>query len=107
MQSKVFDFGSPERIKDVPNMYIGIGSNAGEYGIRTTYLTNYGEIPDAYEIVQDVGADGNRSADHVKERRLAPFLKRITRFGVQFESDGSMAVDNLVIVYSLYGGSVR
>lgn len=107
VQSKVFDFGSPERIKDVQNMYIGIGSDAGEYGIRTTYLTNYGEIPDAYEIVQDVGAAGNRSADYVKERWITPSLKRITRFGVRFESNGSMAVDNLVIVYSLYGGSVR
>lgn len=103
-QTKVFDFSAPERFKDVSQVYIGVGS--GAHDIAATYLTNKGETQDAILSPNHAQVDA-RSPQNIVIRRLTPNTRRIMRFGIRLESAGAMAVDSLVLKYTIHGGSVR
>ena len=106
-QTKVFDFDNPSTMKNISEVYLGVGRESTHPIMRVTYLTNRGESVDAYELQSMLGGASSDRAEYIDIRRITPRLNRILRFGLRVESDTAMAVDSIEIKYSLFNGGVR
>lgn len=94
-QTKLFDFGRPERRKNVRKLHIGATDVADGY-ITLSYVTEFGTQEDAYRI--GMYGDGD-----MRVWAVTPHVNRIRRFGIRADSAGAMAVDGMVIRYEVYG----
>ena len=95
LQTKVFDFDRPERRKTIRRLHIGATDTADGY-IRLSYITERGIAQDAL-LLQDYGSGDMR------EWTATPGVNRVRQFGIRAESDGAMAVVNLVVRYEVNG----
>ena len=94
-QTKLFDFGRPERRKNVRKLHIGATDVADGY-ITLSYVTEFGTQEDAYRI--GMYGDGD-----MRVWAVTPHVNRIRRFGIRADSAGAMAGDGMVIRYEVYG----
>ena len=94
-QTKLFDFGRPERRKNVRKLHIGATDVVDGY-ITLSYVTEFGKQEDAYRI--GMYGDGD-----MRVWAVTPHVNRIRRFGIRADSAGAMAVDGMVIRYEVYG----
>lgn len=94
-QTKTFDFGKPDRLKSIRRLHIGATDTANGY-ILLSYITDKGKQTDAYRI-------GEYGDGAMREWAITPGVNRVRQFGVRAESDGNMAVDNMVLKYEING----
>lgn len=94
-QTKLFDFGRPERRKNARKLHIGATDVADGY-ITLSYVTEFGTQEDAYRI--GMYGDGD-----MRVWAVTPHVNRMRRFGIRADSAGAMAVDGMVIRYEVYG----
>lgn len=94
-QTKLFDFGHPDRRKFIRRLHIGATDTQSKY-ISISYITESGEYKDAYWL--GVYGDGK-----MREWAVTPSVNRARQFGIRAESDGNMAVDNMVLKYEMNG----
>lgn len=106
-QTKVFDFDNPSTMKNISEVFLGVGREMTQPVLKVTYLTNRGESVDAYELQSMLGAADSNTAEYIDIRRITPRLNRILRFGLRVASDTAMAVDSIEVKYSLFNGGVR
>ena len=94
-QTKVFDFGQPERRKKIRRLHIGATDTAGD-AISLSYVTEQGAREDALRL----GAYGT---GEMREWCVTPGVNRVRQFGIRAESKGAMAVDNMTLKYEVNG----
>ena len=95
LRTKLFDFGSPERLKSVRQVYLGVGS-AAPREVQVRYVTENGTTADGFQTA---------AGEWLHEQRLRPGGDRVRRFALEIAADGALAVDSLVIQYRMLGGS--
>lgn len=103
LQTKLFDFGLPQRNKAVPLVNIAFGSNGGA-PIRVIYITENGEYPEEAVKLRYADTDGY-TPGYVRNMPLRPCVGLINRFGIRMECEGNMAVDSVSIHYRITGGA--
>ena len=94
-QTKVFDFGSPDRNKFIRRLHLGAADTADGF-MSLAYITEDG----VQEDVCRIGAYGDGK---MREWAMTPGVNRVRQFGIRAESDGNMAVDNMVLKYEVNG----
>lgn len=100
IETKVFDFGMPERYKKIEKMYIGVGNDAYSE-IELTINTDKGEVYHRPLIISD---DGTKStADYGEEVRLFPYCNKIRQFNIKLAAKGIMSIENINIYYKMLG----
>ena len=85
----------PERRKNIRRLYIGATDTADGY-IRLAYITEQGTREDALRL-------GDYGSGEMRQWMVTPGVNRVRQFGLKAESNGYMAVDNLVIKYEVNG----
>lgn len=96
-QTRLFDFGAPERRKFIRRVYLGASDTARGY-LSLSYVTENGLCRDAARL----GDGGNR----LREWAVFPGVSRVRRFALRVQGDGAMAIDGIVLVYE-NSGEVR
>lgn len=99
MQSKLFDFGAPDRYKKIEQLYIGFGEAAGKTNI--TYLTESGTLNGGG--LEIVGTGEDYSPEYINIHRFLPGIMRALRFGIRLECEGRISVSDVVIKYKPMG----
>lgn len=94
-QTKLFDFGTPDRRKAIRRLHIGV-SDTSSTVVRLSYITDSGTMEDAYEWTL---SDTSRAL----ERAVTPGVSRTAVFGVRGAGQGVMGVSSLVIRYENSG----
>lgn len=97
-QSKLFDFGQPERRKNIRRLHIGATDAAPGY-LTLSYITETG----THEDVLRLGAYGSGT---MQEWCVTPSVSRARQFGIRAESEGGVVVDGIVLRYE-FNGEVR
>lgn len=99
MQTKMFDFGAPDRFKKIEQLYIGLGETAGTTNV--TYLTESGTLDGgSFEIV---GEGDDYSPEYIKLHRFLPGIMRVLRFGVRLKCEGRIAISGVTIKFKPMG----
>lgn len=106
-KTKTFDFKNPAVMKNVSEVFLGVGRDENAPPISITYLTDKGEPKDPLVLEPLKPSAGVYSAQYIDIRRITPRLNRILRFGIRGESGEAFSVDSLEVKYSLYNGGVR
>ena len=94
-QTKVFDFGYPERRKTIRRLHMG-ATDTGAHAITLSYITEDGVAQDACRL--GLTGDGK-----MREWMVTPGVSRVRQFGFRADSSGRMAVDSLVLRYEMKG----
>lgn len=97
LQTKTFQFSEPEHRKDIRRLFIGMSMDDNA-SVRATYLTETGETQDAAPIKKIAGG---------AVYRLTPNAVRVQRFGMRMNSDGVIAVQDIVLNYDVYERGIR
>lgn len=94
-QTKVFDFGSPERKKKIQRLHIHM-MDISRARAAVSYVTEKGVLDDVY----DIRLSGTGTTTSCV---LTPGVSRVNRFGVRIENAGAVGVEGLVIRYERNG----
>lgn len=103
VQTKVLDFDSPEVLKNVLQVYVGLSGKA-QSEVSFWYLTEHGEQKDPYQIIKFGEENENRNR-YLSEYRLTPNMVRIKCFGMKICGRGAFALSNLILKYKPLGGT--
>lgn len=101
LQTKLFDFKSIDKRKDIQKVYIGLGASE-ESTINVSFITERGINEDARTIEINDYAD-NYSPQLIKTISVLPTQPRVMEFGLKLESDGTIAVSGITINYRMLG----
>ena len=94
-QTKVFDFGSPDRHKFIRRIFMGASDTKKDF-IHLSYISDNNVFLDTYKL----GEYGN---GEMREWTISPGINRACKFGIRAESAGNMAIENIVIKYEISG----
>ena len=100
LQTKLFDFGLPDRYKKIEQVYIGFGEAAGKTEIH--YVTDSGTKTNTIPELKSSGED--YSPEYIKTKRLLPNVNRAARFGIKINCLGRLAINDLIVKYKFIGG---
>ena len=93
--TKLFDFGQVDTRKAVEQLYLDVADIPGGE-IKVSYLTESSVAEDACTIVNR-GDAAEQAPGYVRTVRLTPNIHRAKQFGLRLTSEGSMAVENIII----------
>lgn len=102
IQTKLFDFGVPSYVKNVPKAEITLGNNGGE-PIRVTFITDNGA--DFETIVLESSETNIFGAKFFSSVCLRNRNRLNKRIGYRIESDGEIFVDSMLVYYQILGGT--
>lgn len=94
-QTKIFDFGYPDRRKNIRRLHIGATDTAEGY-ITLSYITENGVQEDAFKL-------GLYGTGELRSWAVTPGVSRARQFGLRAESEGNMAVDGVTLKYEVNG----
>ncbi len=101
LTTKLFDFGVPHYRKNIDRVSIAFGNNGGT-PITVRFVTDVGTEE---EIVYLSGSELTAyTPAYVTVKHFNPCIRAHTRFGIQIECDGILAVDAVNLLYRLLGG---
>lgn len=100
-QTKYFDFGSPTVKKTVPKVSLVFKANGGEE-IRIVEKTDNGSAE--HSIIIDEDAIDDRDPESLMAKLIRPAIKNIRRIAFAFESEGSFAIESIMLQYKKIGG---
>lgn len=101
LTTKLFDFGVPHYRKNVDRVNIAFANNGGA-PITVRFVTDVGtEEETVYLSGSELTA---YTPAYVTVKHFNPCIRAHTRFGIQIECDGILAVDAVNLLYRLLGG---
>ena len=100
IQTKLFDFGLPDRYKKIEQVYVGFGEIAGT--TKISYITDNGTKEAG--TIEFIGESNDYSPEYIKTKRLLPCINRANKFGIKFDCKGRIALSDLIIKYKFIGG---
>lgn len=112
IETKVFDFGTPERYKKIDKIYMGINNQQAtdfelldgvkkSYDIDLIINTDKGEV---YNRPISINAEESFSdADYGKEIKLIPYCSKVRQFNIKLQTKGVLILENLSIYYKQLG----
>jgi len=98
VMTKFFDFGEPNRRKNIKNIGITFGNNGGS-PITVSYITESGEDREVALLTSN--DTESRSARYIVSRILSPSIRSAVRFGIKLSCDDIMAIESINIAYEL------
>lgn len=101
LTTKLFDFGAPHYRKNVDRVSISFGNNGG-LPIAVRFFTDVGTEEET--IYLSGGELAAYTPRYVTVKQFSPCIRSHTRFGVQIECEGLLAVDAVNLLYRLLGG---
>lgn len=102
-QTKIFDFGQPQKNKAIPLVNSSFGNNGGD-PITIFYITENGEYTE--ETVKPRHKEiSTYSAGYVRSYPFRPCVGMVACFGLRITCNGNMAVDSVSINYRPTGGA--
>ena len=102
IKTKLFDFALPHMRKNIEQVNLQLGNNGGEL-IKVFFITDNGT--DETEVYLDGTETQNYTAGYIDSRAVFPCIKQVVRFGLKLESQGTLAVDGIVLKYRVTGGA--
>lgn len=99
LQTKVFDFGLPERFKKIEQLYIGFGEKTEN--VQISYVTDSGIADGGY--IEINGEENEFSPEYIKTKRFLPGINRALRFGLRLSCECQIAVDGILIKVKTMG----
>ncbi len=103
LQTKLYDFGSPAKLKSVPTVNFSFGYNDGE-PIKIEFISER-NIPDEHSVTVDGVKADERSPEHVHQCRLFPYTKGTVMFGARLSCEGDMSIASMTLQYKALGGA--
>ncbi len=103
LQTKLYDFGSPAKLKSVPTVNFSFGYNDGE-PIKIEFISER-NIPDEHSVTVDGVKADERSPEHVHQCRLFPYTKGTVMFGARLSCEGNMSIASITLQYKALGGA--
>lgn len=102
VQTKLFDFGYPEKYKTIKHVGISFGDNGGT-PIVIDSVSDTAE--DDQTIVTLLGDDSNTSRiRRMQCKDIIPFTKFSARYGLKIACEGYMVIESITITYKTVGG---
>lgn len=103
LQTKIFDFGLPQKNKAVPLVNISFGNN-GAKPIAVEYITENGVYNEQTVKLRHPHTTAY-AAGYVRNQPLRPCVGLVSRFGLRLKCEGNMAVTAVTMNYRLTGGA--
>lgn len=104
LQTKYFDFGSPQYNKIIPILNIGVGADC-EDDISVQYFTSQNDIEDK-DFITVIKEDSKPySPNYIKNVVLRPFKRFSAVFGIRLECNGGISIGKISMNYRLTGGN--
>lgn len=103
LQTKLYDFGSPARLKSVPTVNFSFGYNDGE-PIKIEFISER-NAPDEHSVTVDGVKADERSPEHIHQCRLFPYTKGTVMFGARLSCEGNMSIASMTLQYKALGGA--
>ncbi len=103
MQTKLYNFGAPSKLKAVPIVNISFGYNNGE-PIKIEFISEC-DIHDEHSVVVEGFETDERNPQHIHSCRLFPYTKGTVMFGVKISCNGEMSIDSMTLQYKQLGGA--
>lgn len=101
LTTKLFDFGAPHYRKNVDRVSVAFGNNGGA-PINIRFVTDVGTEE---ETITLSGSELTAyTPAYVTVKHFNPCIRAHTRFGIQIECEGLLAVDAVNLLYRLLGG---
>lgn len=99
LRTKLFDFGKPERIKNVTSVFSDIGCNR-DY--RVSFMSERGETPELKYggLFSD---KGSTEPGYLQCVKIIPSAPRVRRFGIGVSTSGAAAFSGLSLKYKVMG----
>lgn len=98
--TKIFDFGVPERLKNIEQIYLSIGNDTENTIILTIY-TERGEMDCLpVEVLQ---AQSPYTSEYGEVIKRIPNIKRIRQLGFKIESENGFSVSGLRMNFKITG----
>ncbi len=103
IQTKLFNFGQPARLKSVPVVNFSFGYN-DSYPIAVKFISEK-QIADEHEIVIE-GEDAEKtSPEYIHSKRLFPYTKGTVSFGARITCNGELSIHSMSLQYKALGGA--
>lgn len=103
IQTKLFDFGQPAKLKSVPMINVSFGYNDAR-PITVEFISEK-QITDEHTITVEGAKAGKYSPEYVHQCRLFPYTKGTVMFGAKITCEGEMAIDSMSLQYKQLGGA--
>lgn len=103
MQTKLYNFGMPSRLKSVPMVNLSLGYNNSE-PINVEFISER-NIPDQHTIIVDGVESNEREPEHIHSCRLFPYTKGTVMFGIKIGCDSNMSIAAVTLQYKQLGGA--
>lgn len=102
IQTKLFDFGYPERYKTIKKVCMSFGDNGGE-PITVQCITDTADNDETI-ITLLTDENGPDSPKYIKNKQIVPYTKFSSHFGLKVACEGQMLIESMTMEYKNAGG---
>ena len=102
IQTKLFDFGYPERYKTIKKVCMSFGDNGGE-PITVQCITDTADNDETI-ITLLTDENGPDSPKYIKNKQIVPYTKFSSRFGLKIACEGQLLIESMTMEYKNAGG---
>jgi hypothetical protein len=103
IQTKLYDFNHPARLKSVPIVNFSFGYN-DTAPIKVEFVSER-KISDEHEIIVEGIDEDARDLGYLHQFRLFPYTKSTVMFGAKISCDGELAIASMSLQYKALGGA--
>lgn len=102
IETKIFDFGVPERYKKIEKIFIGVGNDIYA-DIDLIIHTDKGDIYHRQFSVDNNEQESRFTAEYGDGIRIIPIANKIKQFGIKITGRGVMSIESIGIYYKMLG----
>ena len=102
IETKIFDFGVPERYKKIEKIFIGVGNDIYA-DIDLIIHTDKGDIYHRQFSVDNNEQESRFTAEYGDGIRIIPIANKVKRFGIKITGRGVMSIESIGIYYKMLG----
>lgn len=103
IQTKLFDFGQPARLKSIPIVNFSFGYNDGK-SISVEFISER-KVSDEHKVTLDGESAEIRSPSYIHPCRLFPYTKGTVSFGARVSCNGELVISSMSLQYKQLGGA--
>ena len=103
IQTKLFDFGQPSRLKTVSMFNLSFEYNDGK-PIKVEFISERPTV-DEHTVIIEGGDSEKYSPEHIHPCRLFPYTKGTAMFGARINCEGNMNITSITLQYKALGGA--
>ena len=96
LQTRLYDFGQPQRRKDVLQLYLEL--EGARNATTAVYMDETGDLSSAVPV---------KIFDPAGITRLAPNAVRVRLFGLRLQGRGAVSIGGITVNYRIYGKGIR